>query len=144
MLATSLDPSTIRNALTPLRALFRRACSRGELAINPTLGLELPAVRGKRDRIASPVEAATLLAALPDEDQALWATAAYAGLRLGELRALRGEDVDLEAGVIRVEHSWDQKTGVIEPKSRAGSPDRADRRGAPLAPRRASASQHTA
>ena len=71
----------------PVRAIFRRALVRGEVAINPTTGLELPAVRGRRDRIASPEEAATLLATL-DRDRAMWATAMYAGLRLGELLAL--------------------------------------------------------
>jgi integrase len=39
----------------------------------------------------------------------------------GELQALRWEDVDLAAGVIRVERSWDPKEGFIEPKSRAGT-----------------------
>jgi integrase len=39
----------------------------------------------------------------------VWATALYAGLRRGELQALRWRDVDLEAGVIRVEGSWDDK-----------------------------------
>ena len=73
----------------PLRAIFRRAVSRGEVAVNPTTGLELPAVRGRRDRIASPEEAAALLAALPEEERPLWATALYAGLRRGELMALR-------------------------------------------------------
>jgi integrase len=58
--------------------------------------------------------------ALDDDDHAFWATAFYAGLRLGELRALRDEDVDLEAGLVRVECSWDPKEGPIEPKSRAG------------------------
>jgi integrase len=58
--------------------------------------------------------------AVPDDDRAVWATALYAGLRLGELRALRDEDVDLQAGLIRVERSWDKTEGVIEPKSRAG------------------------
>jgi site-specific recombinase XerC len=66
--------STIRNTLLPLRVIFRRALVRGEVAVNPTMGLELPAVRGRRDRIASPSEAARLLAAL-DRDQVLWATA---------------------------------------------------------------------
>src|SRR5439155_16508538 len=62
-----------------------------------------------------------LLAALPAEDRALWATAMYAGLRRGELMALRWEDVDLAAGVIRVERAWDATAhAVIEPKSRAG------------------------
>ncbi len=120
LLADGLDASTIRNTLMPLRAIFRRALARGDVSVNPIAGVELPAVRGKRDRIASPIEAAALVAALPGEDQAVWATAFYAGLRLGELWALCDEDVDLEAGVIRVERSWDRREGVIEPKSRAG------------------------
>jgi integrase len=77
-------------------------------------------VAGRRDRIADPSEAALLLAALPEKDRALWATALYAGLRRGELMALRWEDVDLAAGLIRVERSWDVREGIIEPKSRAG------------------------
>jgi integrase len=117
--AEGLDASTVRNTLMPLRAIFRRALARGEVAVNPTTGLELPAVDGRRDRIASPAEAATLLAALLKRDRALWATALYGGLRRGELLALRWENVDLAAGVIRVEHSWDAKEGVVAPKSRA-------------------------
>lgn len=66
--AQGLDASTIRNAIAPLRAVYRRAFTRGEVAINPTSGLELPAVRGKRDRIASPDEAAKLLGALGEAD----------------------------------------------------------------------------
>lgn len=118
--ADGLDASTVRNTLMPLRALFRRAVARGEVAVNPTSGLELPAMEGARDRIASPAEAAELLAALPEQDRALWATAMYAGLRRGELLALRWEDVDLAPGVIHVERSWDAKEGAVGPKSRAG------------------------
>lgn len=55
----------------PLRAIYRRAVARGEVAINPTTGLEFPAVREKRDRIASPGEAAALIAALPEAERAL-------------------------------------------------------------------------
>jgi integrase len=88
--------------------------------INPVAGVELPSVRGRRDRIATPAEAAALIEAAPEDDRAVWATAFYAGLRLGELSALRDEDVDLEAGVIRAERSWDPHAGFIAPKSRAG------------------------
>jgi integrase len=89
--------------------------------VNPTAGLELPAPKGKRDRVAEPGEAAALLAALDVDDRAVWATAMYAGLRRGELLALRWEDVDLAAGVIRVERSYDPKARVFgEPKSSAG------------------------
>jgi integrase len=121
LLAEGRDPSTIRNALMPLRVIFRRALEDRDVAINPCTHLRLPAVRGRRERIASPEEAQRLLAALPDRDRPIWATALYAGLRRGELMALRWEDVDLAAGVIRVERSYDDKGHVeIEPKSRAG------------------------
>lgn len=119
LLKTGLDPSTIKNTLNPLQVICRRAVRRGELAVNPTTDLELPRAKGKRDRIASPEEGAALLAALPAEDRALWATAMYAGLRRGELRALRWSDVDLAAGRIRVERAWDDEEGVIDGKSEA-------------------------
>jgi integrase len=68
--------------------------------------LELPAVRGRRERIASPHEAAALLTAR-ETDRALWATAMYAGLRLGELMALTWENVDLERDLIHARWSYD-------------------------------------
>ncbi len=121
LLAAGKDPSTIRNAVMPLRVIYRRALEDGDLAVNPCAGLRLPAVRGRRDRIVSPGEAAELLSALPLSERPLWALALYAGLRRGELMALRWQDVDLATGVIRVERSWDVKEGVtVEPKSRSG------------------------
>lgn len=125
--AGGLDASTVRNTLMPLRVIFRRALARGDVAVNPTTGLELPAIEGSRERVASPAEAEALLAALPERDRALWATAMYAGLRRGELLALRWEDIDLASGVIHVERSWDAKEGVVAPKSRAA------RRSVPIA-----------
>jgi integrase len=120
LVAQGKSPSTIQITLLPLRAIFRRALSLGELAINPCTGLELPAVRGRRERYASPEEAEQLLAAVPARDQPIWATAMYGGLRRGELRALRAEDVDLLHGVIRVERGWDPREGEIKLKSSAG------------------------
>ena len=65
------------------------------------------------------------LAALPVGERALWATAFFAGLRRGELRALRVSDVHgLEEGseaYIDVVRSWDDKEGEIAPKSSAGT-----------------------
>jgi integrase len=75
-----------------------------------------------RDRIATPEEAAALISALPSDLRAVWSTAFYGGMRRGELRALRWENVDLAAGVIRVEQSWDPKQGAVTPKSRKGRP----------------------
>jgi integrase len=72
----------------PLRAIYRQALALDEVALNPTSGVQLPAVRGKRERIASPAEPERLITALPQRDRAIWATAMYAGLRSGELQAL--------------------------------------------------------
>lgn len=120
MRADGKDASTIRNTLMPVRAVYRRALERGDVAVNPTSGLRLPRVQGRRDRFADPQEAAELIAALTERDRPVWATAMYAGLRHGELKALRWEDIDLDANVIRVERSWDQVEGAVAPKSRAG------------------------
>jgi integrase len=117
--AQDLAPSTVRNSILPLRAIFRRAVARQEVIQNPTHKLSLPAVRGRRERVARPEEARALVAAVPDGDRPIWATALYAGLRRGELQAVRWQDVDFDAGIIHVERSWDP-AGPIEPKSRSG------------------------
>jgi integrase len=113
-------PSSVRNAILPLRAIYRRALDRGDVSINPTLSLSLPAPSPARERVARATEAAALIAAVPLGDRGLWATALYAGLRRGELQALDWSAVELEVGLIRVERSWDRRAGLIEPKSRSG------------------------
>lgn len=118
LVAHGLSASTVGSTLLPLRAIYRRAMARGDLAVNPTAGVELPAVRGGRDRIADPEECERLLAALGAADRPMWATAMYAGLRRGELQALRVEDVNLVTGVIHVRRGWDQQAGEIATKTR--------------------------
>jgi len=115
------SPSSVHNKLDPLRVIFRRALRDDVIAHDPTVGLEMPSVRGRRDKIASPDQAAALIAALPISERALWGVALYAGLRIGELRALRWTDVDLQANVIRIRAGWDEVEGAIDPKSRAGT-----------------------
>jgi integrase len=115
-----LSASTVLCSILPLKAIYRRAVARGEVPVNPTSGLEMPAIRGKRDRIVSPEQAVTLLEAVSIKDRPLWATAIYAGLRCGELQALRWEDVEFLEGVIHVRRGWDAVEGEIAPKSRTG------------------------
>jgi len=120
----SLDgaPSTVRNAVTALRALYAWAIPRGLAQTNPTRDLRLPSGEKERDRIASPTEAAALVEALPPHDQALFGLAVDAGLRLGEILALRWEVIDLEGLTLRVERSWDASSRqFVKPKSKAGT-----------------------
>lgn len=120
MVSDGLSGSRVHGVLNALRAVLRRPLQADELQINPTDRLHLPATGEGRDRAASPAEAARLLDALPAEDRALWAVAFYAGLRRGEIRGLRDEDVDLDENVIHVRRGWDEVEGEIAPKSKKG------------------------
>ena len=113
--------STVHNVLMPVRVIYRHALERDEVAVNPTHNLRLPSGHTPRDRAATATESAALLAALSDADRPIYATAFYAGLRRGELRGLRWDDVDLAAGVINVKRGWDEVAGEIAPKSKKGT-----------------------
>jgi integrase len=115
-----LSASTVQNTLDPLRVIYRRAIRDEEVTANPTERLELRRPDGRRERIADPTEAASLIAAVDADERALWATAFYAGLRRGELRALRWKHIDLEARVIHVSRGWDAIEGEQDVKSAAG------------------------
>jgi integrase len=121
LVGLGLSGSRVRGIVMPIRAVCRRAIRSDELMVNPTANLELPAADGTRDRVATAEEAAILLGALPDDDRALWAAAVYAGLRRGELRALRWNNIDDGLTIITVEHGWDEVEGEIAPKSKKGA-----------------------
>ena len=118
-----LAASTVQNTLDLLRAIFRRAIRRDQVAVDPTEHLELRRPKGQRDRIATPAEAVALLRALPDFERALWVTAFYTGLRRGELRAPRWSDVDLPGRVIHVARGWDDVEAEQDGKSDAAERD---------------------
>jgi integrase len=118
------SPSTVSNRVMPLRAIYRRAVRLRQVVSSPLASVELPAIRDlKERRYVDAKRVVELIAAAPSADRALWATAFYTGLRRGELQALRIEDVDLDASVVRVRRGWDPIAGPIEPKSRAGVRD---------------------
>ena len=103
--------------LMPVRSICRHAIERDEILVNPTTNLRLPIANGRRERVADPAQ--ELLEALPEQRR--WRTAAFAGIRLGELRGLKWSDVDLAANTITVARGWDAKEGAIAPKSRKGA-----------------------
>lgn len=121
MHAAGLSGSTIRNKLDPLRVAYRRALEDDDVARNPVERLRLPANTSQPRQVANVERVGELLAALPDAERAAWACAFYAGLRVGELRALRWRHVDFDAGVIRVEAGWDDQEGEQDTKTAAGA-----------------------
>jgi integrase len=115
--ADGLAAGTIAMTIAPLRAIYGRAERLGQVKGNPTRGLALPAVRPRERTVVASDKIELVLATVAPGDRALWATAFYAGLRRGELYALRPEDVDLASGVIHVRRGWDAVEGEIDPKS---------------------------
>ena len=113
----SLDgaPNTVRNRVTALQALYAWAIPRGLAQTNPTRDLRLPSGETPRERIATPGEAAALIAVLTPKDKVFMGLGFYAGLRRGEALAMDSEQI--ESKRLHVVRSWDPTARVFgEPK----------------------------
>ncbi len=95
---------TLQKYLVTLHGIFKRAARIYGLPHNPAAQVERPRLPRRagidvfsREEVMAPIRAAE-----NEQDGALYPTAAFTGLRLGELLVLRWEDVDFEADTIRV------------------------------------------
>jgi integrase len=104
-----LTNRTRNKSLTILGAVMDRACRVYGLPSNPVRGIEKLRERYDATRFAfySPEEVhAVVRAASSEQDGTIFLTAAFTGLRRGELIALRWRDVDFERSAIRVAGSF--------------------------------------
>jgi integrase len=120
-------PKTISNHLIFLHGLFAFAVKRGWTIRNVVAETDRPRSEGVDPDIRhiDQAELDALIAAVPDDtlgqiEPALYLTAAMCGLRQGELVALRWQDVDWNAKLIRVRRNFTRgRFGT--PKSRRSS-----------------------
>jgi len=126
--------SLVRKVMVSLGSLLSDAQERGLVARNVVRDLRAKRVRGKERRadrrqkgklkvgqdIPAREEIKAIVTALPDRWRPLMLTAIFTGLRSSELRGLRWEDVDLNAGVIHVRQRADRYNKIGPPKSEAG------------------------
>jgi integrase len=91
----------VRSIVNALRSLYRWAQDRELVANDPAARVRLPAMNATpRDRVATPAEFTTLLAALEIEDALPYALAAYAMGRRAQIQRLRWGEVDVRIGAI--------------------------------------------
>jgi integrase len=119
-----LARATIRIVMAPVRALFATAVEEGLIRANPCAGLRVtagaPSASGAEKRRAlSEEELARLLEETPEHWRLVVRFLAQTGLRVGELIALRWEDVDLGARRVRVRRRLYRGT-LDAPKSSYG------------------------
>jgi integrase len=115
---TGLSNRTKNKLLVVMHGVFRRAQHVWGLPVNPVASVERHPQRSSGDIDAfSPEEVWALVrAAASEQDAAIYLTAAFTGLRRGELLALRWRDVDFAGCSIRVRASYAGSV-VTTPKS---------------------------
>ncbi len=94
--------------LIVMHGIFRRAQTVYGLSVNPLARVEKHPQRSSGDiEVFSPEEVWALVrAASSEQDAVLFLTAAFTGLRMGELLALHWRDVDFAGSVVRVRASF--------------------------------------
>jgi integrase len=102
-LDAGLSPRTVQYLHVVLHRALKQALRWGLVSRNVAEAVDPPKVPKKDVTPLSPDQARALLeAARGDRLEALYVLAVHTGMRQGELLALRWEDVDLDAGVLRV------------------------------------------
>jgi integrase len=120
-----LSPRTVVRHLTVLHGIFKRAKRVWGLATNPASAelVERPAVvyTGEFDTYSRQELDLLTNAAASAMEAALYRTAAFTGLRQGELFALRWRDVDLVVGLVHVRRNYTGKALKVPKGKKARS-----------------------
>lgn len=117
------SPATVRKVGQIMAKVMRGAVEAGLIARSPCDGVRLPAEERREMRFLTADQVAALATEVGTEWEALTYTAAYAGLRWGELAGLRPQRVDLERRTIVVVEQLNELSGRLSwgpPKTAAG------------------------
>lgn len=116
--AEHLAPRTLRTLVTLVRGAFNAAVLDHLAPANPFARVVLPKVASERVVPLTVEQVAALAAAVGPQYRAMVITQAGLGLRIGELLALRLEDVDFLHRMVRIEFQVDRMTReLVAPKT---------------------------
>lgn len=98
-----LSANTIRLARAPLAGAYKLAIKSGVVAASPLSAVSRPTPKRSVPRNWTPEQAREFLALMEDDrTYPIWAFLMSAGLRIGELVALRWPSVDYDGGAVRI------------------------------------------
>jgi integrase len=108
LVETELSPRTINKMIVILHGIFRRAMRVYGLSSNPVAAIDRQPHRRTGDiQVLTPAEVLLLAdKAESPQDAAIFTVAAFTGLRLGELRALRWQDIDFAKRIVHVRRNF--------------------------------------
>lgn len=118
-----LSNSAIRRHVLVMRVILEAAVADGRILKNPAKAVKLPPEDSRDMRFLEPEEVAVLVKTIEEHYRPMVLTAAYVGLRWGELTGLATENVDLDGCRIRVERQISEVHGKLvfgPPKTKAG------------------------
>jgi integrase len=119
--ARVLAPSTMRILVAVVRSVYRAAVHDHIVAGNPFERISLPRADVERDDPLTVAQVLALADAIGPRYRAMVLVQAGLGLRVGELLALRVQDVDFLRRTVRVEDQINVRTGERKrPKTRKG------------------------
>ncbi len=122
MHTNGLAPGTIKTRFTNIRSVFRAAVREHLIVQNPTDDVALPRLRRRAASMTLPTAAqvASIISHAEPWFRAFVALAAFAGLRLGEVAALKTTDINHEALTLavqrQVQRAGEGKVEIRAPK----------------------------
>lgn len=124
-LQKELAATTLHGISRLMKSMFTAACEKELIPHNPCLCIKLPKAKGRPPRVLTLSEQKKLEKEIFMNNEPEYLLCLYMGLRVGELCALRWEDVDFENNILHIRnavHRIPQEIGGRSTKLVVGEP----------------------
>ena len=105
LMQQTLAATTLQGVCRLLKSILKAALDKNLISQNPYQGIRLPKARRRPPRVLTRTEQFRLEQKLSETGEAEYLLCLYTGIRIGELCALRWEDVDFENRLLHINHA---------------------------------------